>query len=213
MNVHITSEAIIDTMNSRYAGKIFDPTKKVSEENLRTILEAGRLSPSSYGVEPWHFIVVDNKELRTKLRAISYDQPKITDASHVIVLATRTDVTTTIDEHLARVATNQGKTVADMQDFGAMIHGRATALGAKAQDWFIAQSYIPLGIMVETAALLGVDSCPMEGFDPVQVNDLLGLTSKNLHATTILTLGYRGEDPYATMKKTRKSYEEAITVL
>lgn len=213
MDKTTTGKAIIDAMNWRYAGKVFDTTKPITEEELHTILEAGRLSPSAYGVESWQFIVVNNKELRTKLRAASYDQSKVTDASHLIVIATRTDPQTVVTELIARTAHIQGKTVEDLKGFSDMVHGSLTTLGDTSVDWFIRQSYIPLGIMIETAALMGIDGGPMEGFDANQVNEILGLEEKNLHATTMLTLGHRGDDAYAKLPKVRKTFKEVVTIL
>ncbi len=210
----IPSEAIIDAMSWRYAGKIFDTTKKISNEQLNTILEAGRLSPSAYGVESWQFIVVNNKDLREKMKEASYGQPKVTDASHIIVIAARTDGHTVIDELISRTAKTQGKTVEDLKGFSDMVHGFVDTIGTEAaKNWYKAQSYLPLGIMVEAAALLGIDSGPMEGFDAAKVDELLGLKEKNLQAVTMLALGFRGDDDYAKLPKTRKSFEEVVTIL
>lgn len=210
----IPTENIISAMNWRYAGKIFDPAKKITAEQLHTILEAGRLSPSAYGVESWQFLIINNTELRQKLRAVSYDQSKVTDASHLVVIAARTDGENVANELVTRTAKVQGKTTEDLKGLSDMVHGfleRQTEEGAK--SWLRSQSYIPLGVMIEAAALIGVDSGPMEGFDADKVDELLGLKEKNLHATTMLALGFRGDDAYAKLPKTRKSYEEVVTIL
>lgn len=207
-------EQIIQALTRRYATKIFDKNKHVTEEDLLAILEAGRLSPSAYGVESWQFILVKNEGLRKKLRTASYDQPKVTDASHLVVLAYRTDGHVVVDELVGRTAKTQGKTVAELQGFSDMVHGAVTHLGEEGtKTWYKSQTYIPLGIMITTAALLGIDSGPMEGFNAEEVDDILGLKEKNLHATAMLALGYRGEDPYATTPKTRKQFEEIVTIL
>lgn len=215
MNRETTShETILAAMNWRYAGKIFDTTKKLTQEQLTTILEAGRLSPSAYGVESWQFIIVNNTEIRKKLREISYDQPKVTDASHIIVIASRTDGGKVVDELVERTAKTQGKTVEELQGFGDMVHGAVQRLGDDGtKSWYKSQSYLPLGIMIETAALLGVDAGPMEGFDADKVDELLGLKEKNLHATTMLALGFRGEDAYALLPKIRKAFDEVTTFI
>lgn len=210
----IPNETIISAMNWRYAGKIFDTTKKLTEEQLHTVIEAGRLSPSAYGVESWQFLVINNIELRQKLRAASYDQSKVTDASHLVVIAARTDGENVANELVARTAKVQGKTTEELKGLSDMVHGflkRQTKEGAK--SWLKSQSYIPLGVMIEAAALIGVDSGPMEGFDADKVDELLGLKEKNLQATTMLALGFRGDDAYAKLPKTRKSYEEVVTIL
>lgn len=210
----IPTENIISAMNWRYAGKTFDPAKKLTAEQLHTIVEAGRLSPSAYGVESWQFLIINKTELRQKLRAVSYDQSKVTDASHLVVIAARTDGENVANELVTRTAKVQGKTTEDLKGLSDMVHGfleRQTEEGAK--SWLRSQSYIPLGVMIEAAALIGVDSGPMEGFDADKVDELLGLKEKNLHATTMLALGFRGDDAYAKLPKTRKSYEEVVTIL
>lgn len=210
----MTRETILRAMNWRYAGKIFDGSKKITDEQLNTVLEAGRLSPSVFGVESWQFIVINNKDLREKMRGASYGQPKVTDASHIIVIASRTDGQKVMDELIERTAKTQGKTIEDLKGFSDMLYG---ALSGKNDDtiknWYKAQSYIPLGIMIETAALLGVDSGPMEGFDADKIDEILGLKEKSLHASTMLALGFRGEDDYAKLPKTRKSFEEVVTII
>jgi len=208
-------EEIIKALKWRYAVKVFDPSKKVSDEDLNTILEAGRLSPSSIGLEPWKFIVVENKDLREKLRTASYDQPKVTDASYLIVIASRTDHEKMSSELIERTMKIQGKSEEDLIGLKQMADSSVSSkLGVnKINDWFTYQTYIPLGIMMETAALLNIDTCPMEGFDPMKVNELLGLSSKNLTASTMLVVGYRGDDSYATLPKVRREFNDVVEII
>ncbi len=207
------NEEIIKALTSRYATKVFDVTKKVSDADLSTILESGRLSPSSFGIEPWKFIVITNPEIRAKIRAVGWDQPQMTDASHLVVIARRTDAPSLSPELIARTARILGKPESDFTVYKDMVDGafagRSAHEGAT-DSWLKAQTYIPLGIMVETAALLGVDSGPMEGFDPVAVDEILGLKEKNLASTTMLALGYRGADAYADKPKVRRDASEVI---
>lgn len=209
-------EEIIKALNWRYATKTFDATKKVSDADLNAILESGRLSPSSFGIEPWKFIVVTNPEIRTKLRAASWDQTKVTDASHLVILARRTDVAVLSPELISRLAKNQGKNEADLAEYKGMIDGsiaHKSATPGAVEAWLSAQTYIALGIMTETAALLDIDTCPMEGFDPSQVNEILGLSAKNLSAVSMLAVGYRGDDAYAQAPKTRRPSTEVVEFL
>jgi nitroreductase len=207
-------EEIISALEKRYAVKTFAPSKKVSDKDLSTILEAGRLSPSSVGFEPWKFIVVANPDVRAKLRAAGYDQTNITDASHLIVIAYRTDPDALVAELIARTAVARGKTKEELADFEKMAAGAMAGQQGDARgSWLKAQTYIPLGIMIETAALLGIDTCPMEGFDPEQIDTILNLKEKNLHAATILAVGYRGSDPHAAMPKVRRAYDEVIEMI
>lgn len=209
------NQQIIDALKWRYAVKIFDPSKKVSEENMQTILESAHLAPSSTGLEPWKFLVIKNVELRKKIREAGYGQPKITDASHLVVIAHRTDASTLSSELIERTGKNQGKTAEELAGLKGMADGAIN--GRKnPQDldsWLAAQTYIPLGMMVETAALLGVDAGPMEGFIPTQVDEILGLKTKNLASTTMIAFGYRGDDPYAKLPKTRRPLNEIVEVI
>lgn len=208
------NKQIMDALNWRYAAKTFDATKKVSDADFDTIIESARLAPSVFGIEAWKFIVVKNPEIRAKLRAAGYDQTKITDASHLVVVARRTDTDAITDELVARTAKDQGKTVEDLAGLkgmvGGAINGRPEATVAA---WFAGQTYIALGMMLETAALLDVDAGPMEGFDPKQVDEILGLPAKNLASVTMVAFGYRGDDAYASIPKTRRAKEEVIEVV
>ena len=206
-----TNKMIIDALTWRRAIGAFDTTKKVSEENLKTILESANLSASSYGLEAWKFIVVTNPEIRAKLRAVGYDQPKITDASHLVVIARRTDTNNLSSEATARLAQAQNKSVEELAGFKGMVDGAMSYKeeGQVRDAWIASQTYIALGSMMETASLLAVDNAPMEGFDAGQVNEILGLTGKNLSAVTMLALGYRDESAPLT-PKVRRNYDDVI---
>ncbi|PKL36281.1 NAD(P)H-dependent oxidoreductase [Candidatus Peregrinibacteria bacterium HGW-Peregrinibacteria-1] len=209
-------EAILKALNWRYAVNVFDTSKKVSDEDLKVILEAGRLAPSSFGVEAWKFLVINNPEVRAQLKEVSFGQAKVTDASHLVVLAYRTDVAENISRELVeRVSSVRGVALDDLSGLKNMVDG---AIGMKAADgmvdaWAKAQTYIALGVMMETAALLGVDAGPMEGFLPDKVDEVLGLKDKNLSSVTMLALGYRGDDPMADAKKVRRSFDEVVEMI
>ena len=204
---------IISAMEWRYAVKVFDPTKKVSDADLHTILEAARLSPSSIGIEAWKFIVVNNPVIRAKLREAGFNQTKITDASHLIIIARRTDADGIVSELVSRTAKTQGKTEADLAGLQKMASGGFAGKGPLADSWVASQAYIPLGIMIETASLLGIDNGPMEGFDPAKVDEILGLSAKNLKSTTMLAIGYRGDDAFAKLPKTRRTFGEVVEMI
>jgi nitroreductase len=148
------------------------------------------------------------------MRVASYDQTKITDASCLIVTAYRTDAEKLVSESVERTARIQNKTIEELAPLQKMLEGSISRRDKDSRNaWIKSQTYIPFGIMIETAALLGVDTCPMEGFDEVQINSILGLNDKNLSAATILAVGYRGEDPYAKIPKVRRSYDEVVEVI
>ncbi len=205
-------QSITKALAWRFAVRTFDPTESIKKEDLTTILESGRLAPSSFGIEPWKFIVVENKEVRAKLRAAGYDQPKITDASALIVIARRTDMRQNImDELVARTAKAQGVSIESLTGFKQMLDGAVASKDDTELDaWARAQAYIPLGIMIAAASILGIDSGPMEGFDPVKVGEILGLEAKHMKATTMLALGYRGDDAGAVRPKARRDFESVV---
>jgi len=207
------NDTILKALNWRYAVKEFDATKKVSDQDLTTILESARLAPSSNGIEAWKFIVVENPEVRKQLRAVGYDQSKITEASHLIVLAYRTDMRENIvRERLERTAQAQNKSIEDLAGLQQMLEG---GISYKSDDallaWSQSQTYIALGMMIETASLLGVDNGPMEGFDSKKVDEILGLAEHNLASTSMLALGYRSQDDaFAKLPKVRREFDDAI---
>ncbi len=206
-------KSISEALMWRYATKQFDTTKKVSDEAINEILEAGRLSPSSYGLQPWKFILIENPELRTKLREAAYNQSQLTDASHIVVVAHRTTMDESyIDTYMQSIADTRGMDVKDLEGFKNAILGSIAGKGeADIKAWNARQSYLPLGIMLETAALLEVDACPMEGFDSSKFDEILELSGTEYASVAILSLGYRStEDATANYPKSRFPAEEVI---
>ena len=207
------NEEIIKALNKRYAVKTFNKTKKVSDEDLKTILESGRLAPSSLGIEPWKFIVVTNEDIRAKIRTASYDQTKVTDASHIIIITYRTDSENLVSEIIERTAKIQNTNKETLAPLQQMLSGAMSRPEPGKTSWIKAQSYIALGMMIETASLLDIDNCPMEGFDSVKIDEILKLKEKNLSTATILAIGYRGDDVYATKPKVRRNYDEVVEII
>lgn len=205
-------EQIAKALGWRYAVQSFDSAKKVSDSDLKTILESGRLAPSSFGLEPWKFIVVENAETRAKLQSVSYGQPKVTEASHLIIIARRTDAREHIvRERIERTAAIQEQDVESLAGFKEMLDGVIASRDDAALDaWNARQVYIALGMMMETASLLGVDNAAMEGFDPKGVDEALGLQEQNLTATVMLSIGYRGVDVSADRPKVRRAFDEVV---
>ena len=208
------NDVILKALNWRYAVKEFDPTKKVSDADLHTILESARLSPSVNGIEAWKFLVINNPELRAKIREVGFNQTKFTEASHLIIITRRTDVRENIvRERVERTAAIQHQSVESLEPLRLSLE---KGLSNKPDDalmnaWIAGQTYIALGMMVETAALLGVDGGPMEGFIPAKVDELLGLPEKHLASVTAFAIGYRSDsDKFATLPKVRRSFDEVI---
>lgn len=204
---------IIDALNTRYAVKIFDKNKKITDEELNTVLESGRLSPSSLGLEPWHFIVINDIKTREAIYEYS-KQPKVLEASHLILLTYKTNLVEVIKERLERTAKIQNQKLEELESYKTFLEDATkNKTEIELQSWLKAQTYIPLGIMTLTASLLGIDNCPMEGFQNEKIDEILNLKDKNLKSVTMLALGQRGEDPNALKPKIRKDFEEAITII
>lgn len=206
-------KTLTEALHWRYATQMFDTTKKLSEEDLTILLDAARLSPSWFGLQPWKFIVVENKELREKLKAAAYNQAKVTDASHLIVFAAKNDYTEAdVDTYIASSAHAQGKTPEDLAPLKEAIMGGFIAnykgnLGA----WAVNQVHIAFGFLLEAAALSGIDAGPMGGFDPKAFDEILGLEELGLHTAVIVAVGYRDEtDEAITRPKSRFSLEEVV---
>ncbi len=181
------NESIELALNRRYATKVFDPSKKISDRDFATIQESLRLAPSSYGIQPWTFVWVNDKAKREQLRAASFNQAQVVDADRLLYIAVKTDLKAAIQTYVDGMASASGKTTQELATFKSMMDGSAERSG---QAWFDRQTYIALGFALQTAALLGIDACPMEGFNPTAVDSILGLGEKNLSAKVMLTLGY-----------------------
>lgn len=204
---------VINALNWRYAVKQFNPEKKVSKEDLDTILGAVRLAPSSYGLQPLKILVVENPELRTELRSFSYNQPQVTDASHLLVLCTFNEITeTTIEGMIEFTAEARGKAVSELSRFQEFLKGAILPMDREEMKrWNDHQVYIALGHLLQTCAHLRIDSTPMEGFQSLEFDRVLGLTDKNLHSVVVCPIGYRSdEDAYQHISKARRSLDDLV---
>lgn len=216
----MTQTQIAEALAWRYATKVFDPSKKVSEADLAALLEAFRAAPSSFGLQPWKLIVVEDAALRASLRAAAWDQPQVTDASHLLVVARRTTVEKADVERLiaATVAARSGQAAdpvaarASLDGYRDMMLGFVEGKSAEVLSaWSARQAYIALGFLLESAALMKIDACPMEGFDPAKFDEILGLAGSGYAATVICAVGYRAEsDEMGKWAKVRYPLEEVV---
>lgn len=204
-------ESIIKALNWREATKQFDPNRKLTPEQLDTLLEAARLSPSSYGLQPWSFVVVSNLAVRARLREASRDQAQITDASQVLVFAAKEPTDALVDEFVALVSATRGVPVESIAQYEQMMKGAIAGKGSAdgRLEWAKKQAYLALGVTLMSAASLGIDACPMEGFDAAKYDEILGLKEKGLHTAVILAVGFRTADA-VPMKKVRFPKERVI---
>lgn len=201
----------IENMNWRYATKQFDSSKKVSESDLDLIKEAINLAATSYGLQSYKVLVVENKEIREQLKPASWGQAQITDASHLLVFCNQTSVTPDdIDSYLKLKSEIQGIDLNNLTGYGDFMKSTIGSFPQEAtQTWTAKQTYIAMTNAMTACAELKIDSCPMEGFDAIKYNEILGLTEKGLSATLILPIGYRStEDQTQHGKKVRKPLSE-----
>ena len=204
------------SLNWRYATKKFNPEKKIKPDNLDTLFEALRLSASSMGLQPYHFFWIENAELREELRTHSYNQSQITDAHGVMVFAAKTDLEP--DEIDAFVRLEGGKRGYDNESIEKRTKSVQAYVDRKKGDaffqWSARQTYIALGNLLTSAALMRIDACPMEGIKGKEYDRILGLEPLNLRSIAVVTLGYRSDDdPYQHKAKVRKPQDDLISRL
>ncbi len=210
----LTGASLLQQLNWRYATKKFDTTRKISAADWAVIEEALVLSPSSYGLQPWKFIVVTDAALKAKLRPATWNQAQVEDCSHYVILTAKEDIDEAyIDTFVARIAEVRGVTVESLAGYrgymvGDLVKGPRHAVIA---EWSARQAYIALGNLMTSAAVLGVDACPFEGLEPDKYDAILGLAGTGYHTICACPMGYRAaEDKYASVPKVRFSTEAVV---
>lgn len=212
----MTQKTVLDHLNWRYATKKMDAGQVVPEEKVDAILEAIRMAPTSSGTQPFEMIVVKNKDVQAKIRAAAFDQAQITDGSHVLVFAAWDNYT---NDRIDDVLTLTNEVRGDIplaKEYYDNLKGMYVPRSAEENYAHAArQAYIALGVALLAAAEQEVDATPMEGFDPAQVDEILGLSERGLRSVLLMPLGYRDaqSDWLAPLKKVRKSRETLVTVV
>lgn len=216
----IAKTDILNAFHYRHACKTYDPTKKISDEDFRFILETGRLSPSSFGIEPWKFLVIENQKIKTIIRDIAWGaKDKVTDCSHFVVVLVRQPKTLLADseyvqhmmrdihqlpEDILKMRQNFYRTFTE-QDFSLTQDSKAL------YNWACRQSYIAMANMLTSAAMIGVDSTPIEGFPLEKMDSILaeqGLYDPNTYKLSVMiAFGYRLNEPKA---KTRQAFDDVV---
>ncbi len=210
------NDQIIDALHYRYATKNFDTAMPVKQEDLDTILESLRLSPSSFGLEGWWFVLVNDKSKREQLLNAAYGQKQVVDASHLLVLCRSTDsITNIIDKSLSLTASTRNIPLEYFDSYKDMM---MWSLANRSEDQLIShlenQVYIAAGFAMETCALLWIDACPMEWFDKNQFDEILWLGQLWLASAIVMPIWYRSiDDKYATMTKVRKDKSQVIHII
>ena len=190
-------------MDFRHACKVFDETKKIPDEEINFILEAGRKSPSSFGMEAWKFLVITNEELKAKLRPACWDQVQVTSCSHlVIVLAgiENVKVESGIPEKRFRRREMPQETLDFYMELYAGHLQKVLSSDENIYAWTAKQSAIAAANMMTAAAFVGIDSCPIEGFDKAKVEEILELDTSKYQLSIVLPFGYRIEEQSSQLR-------------
>ena len=203
----ISPASLLEALHWRYATKKFDPVKKISAAEWATLEQALVLTPFSYGLQPWRFLVVTDPALKAKLRPASWNQPQIEDCSHLVVFLGKEDVTEAdVDRFVGRIAEVRGvspESLAGYKGFmmGDLVNGpRHAVIG----EWAARQVYLAFGNFMTAAALLGIDTCPIEGLEPAKYDEILGLRGTGYRTLAACPAGYRAaDDKYASVPKVR----------
>jgi nitroreductase len=210
----MTNEKLLAALNWRYATKVFDATKKIPADVWQTLEQSLVLTPTSYGLQPYHFIVMTDDAKRAELLAHSWKQKQVVQCSHYVVFTARKKMTEADIDHWIQHLSDVRKVPLDsLKEYrgmmiGDVVHGLR---GKVVHEWATRQTYIALGNLMTCAAMLGVDACPMEGFIPQEYDRVLGLENTGYASVVNCALGYRSEkDKYASLPKVRFDASELI---
>ncbi len=204
-------EVLTQAQNWRYATKKYDPLRKISQDDLDTLMESVRMSVSSMGLQPYRVLVISDRELRLKLRAAAFDQDAVSESSYLFVFAaSREESTNQIDQYLRNISATREISLESLGGFKQMMHKFVDGLSEENRmAWAEKQCYIAMANLIGTASLLKIDATPMEGFDAGKFDEILKLEDQGLQTVVIAAVGYRHrQDKAQHYKKVRKSKEE-----
>ena len=203
-------EDFLKAMNFRHACKIFDETKKINDEDMHYILEVARKSPSSFGMEAWKFLVITNDELREKLKPFCWNQPQITTCSHLVVVLAGIDSlkvqSGVVHSQLSRRGMPEDKLDSFIELYASHLED-SLSNNEKIYQWSARQTYIASANMMNAAAFIGIDSCPIEGFEKENVEKVLELDTTKYQVAMMLPFGYRLNEQ---SKQLRSSFESVV---
>ena len=206
-------KTFMEAMNFRHACKIFDETKKVSDEDINYILEAGRKSPSSFGMEPWKFLVITNEDLKEKLKPLCWNQPQITTCSHLVVILAAIDAVKPASGEVERKFKRR-EMPQDKLDFYLGLYSshltNTLSSDENVYNWTAKQTYIAIGNMMTAAAVKGIDSCPIEGFEKENIEKALNLDLTKYQLSCILPFGYRINEQSTQLRESLEKVVEFI---
>lgn len=207
---------LIEDLNWRYATKKFDSTKKIVPADIEILKSVLQLVPTSYGLQPLKYLIIENPEVRENLLPYSFGQTQIIDASHLLIICSYTKVEDNlVDSFVANTAFTRQIELEKILGYGQFMK---TTLGSLSDDekcvWASKQAYIALGSLMNACATLRIDATPMEGFDSNGYNEVLGLLKKDLCATLIVPMGFRHEDDESQyLKKVRRPIDELFEII
>ena len=211
------TQQLLDALQWRYATKIFDATKKIPADVWDALEKSLVLTPTSYGLQPYHFLIVQDAATRAALLPHSWGQKQVVDCSHFVVFTARTEMhKADVDKLVARISSVRGVPAESMTPYWNMMIGDVVngPRGKIAHEWAARQCYIALGNLMTAAAVLGVDACPMEGLVPMEYDKILKLEGTGYKTVVALALGYRAEgDKYASLAKVRYETADLIKVI
>ncbi len=210
----MTSSELLEALQWRYATKMFDPAKKIPAETWSALEESLILTPSSFGLQPWKFVVIQDQALKESLVPHAWNQRQVADCSHLVVMCSHRQMPEShIDANITRMIEVRGGTPEALAGFKKMVAGFRN--GAEQQGWLDSwgklQSYIALGQFMAAAAVLKIDACPMEGFVAAKFDEVLGLSGGDFTTAVLCPVGYRHEDDkYAVLPKVRFEAKDVI---
>ena len=202
-----------EAMDFRHACKIFDETKKVSDEDINYILEAGIKSPSSFGMEAWKFLVITNEELKAKIRPVCWNQVQVTSCSHLVIILAAIDAVKPSSGEVERKFKRR-EMPQDKLDFYLGLYSshltNTLSSDENIYSWTAKQTAFAAGNMMTAAAIKGVDSCPIEGYDKGKVEEILGLDTKKYQLALVLPFGYRINEQSTQLREPLENVVEYI---
>jgi len=202
-----------EAMNFRHACKIFDENKTITDEEMHYILEAGRTSPSSFGMEGWKFLVISNEDLKAKLRPFCWDQVQVTSCSHLVIILAAID-SLKVENGEVEKRFRRREMPKETLDFYMDIYAKhleeTLSTDENIYHWTSKQSYIALANMMTAAAYIGVDSCPIEGFDKEKLELVLGIDTNKYQVSVVLPFGYRVNEQSSQLRLPFDSVVEFI---
>lgn len=214
MTTTISNESLLTQLNWRYATKAFDPARKIAAADWAALEQTLILTPTSYGFQPYRFVVVTDQATKDKFVPHSWNQKQPAESSHFVIFAAKESVSEAdVDHYMARTAEVRGTTIESLGFFKKMLMSDIVS-GPRSQaqfEWATRQAYIALGNFMTAAALIGIDTCPMEGIVPTKYDEILDLPAKGYRTVVACAAGYRSAaDKYAAAPKVRLPASELV---